>query len=109
MDMTPAIDVEQARRDTLGVAGVAPLKKPGAALPPPQVTKAVIAHLRQAEAMGGYETAAAAHGHSLYLSNARLTVAHFDEIVAVENARPPLQLRQRAAPAGQRLTASSPR
>ena len=53
-------DVERARRDTPGTARVAHLNNAGAALPPTQVTDAVIAHLRLEAEMGGYEAAEAA-------------------------------------------------
>ena len=88
MDMKNAIDVEQARRDTPGTAGVAHLNNAGAALPPTQVTDAVIAHLRCEETMGGYEaaTAAATEVENSYASIARLIGAHIDEIAVVENA-----------------------
>ena len=60
---TPAssgFDIERARSDTPGVARVAHLNNAGAALPPSQVTDAVIAHLRRESEMGGYEAAEAA-------------------------------------------------
>ena len=88
MDMKNPIDVEKARRDTPGTAGVAHLNNAGAALPPTQVTDAVIAHLRREETMGGYEAAeaAATEVENAYASIARLLGAHVDEIAVVENA-----------------------
>jgi selenocysteine lyase/cysteine desulfurase len=88
MDMTPVIDVARARRDTPGTLNVAHLNNAGAALPPAQVTDAVIAHLHREAAMGGYEAAvaAAAQIENSYASIARLIGADADEIAIVENA-----------------------
>jgi cysteine desulfurase/selenocysteine lyase len=81
-------DIERARRDTPGVARVAHLNNAGAALPPIQVTDAVIAHLQRESDMGGYEAAEAATDQveHTYAAIARLTGAHTDEIAVVENA-----------------------
>jgi cysteine desulfurase / selenocysteine lyase len=81
-------DVERARRDTPGAARVAHLNNAGAALPPAQVTDAVIAHLRREAESGGYEAADAAHDQveAVYHSIARLIGAQPDEIAVVENA-----------------------
>lgn len=81
-------DVAAARRDTPGVAGVAHLNNAGAALPPTQVTEAVIAHLRREAAMGGYEAAAAAADtvEHTYQAIADLIGCRPDEVAVVENA-----------------------
>jgi cysteine desulfurase/selenocysteine lyase len=81
-------DVERARRDTPGVAKVAHLNNAGAALPPSQVTEAVIAHLRLEADIGGYEAASAAADQveAVYASIARLIGGDPDEIAVVENA-----------------------
>jgi len=81
-------DVESARRDTPGAEKVAHLNNAGAALPPVQVTDAVIAHLRRESAMGGYEAAAAAHDQveRTYSAIADLIGADPIEIAIVENA-----------------------
>ena len=81
-------DVERARRDTPGAAKVAHLNNAGAALPPAQVTDAVIAHLRREAESGGYEAADAAHVQveAVYQAIARLIGAQPDEIAVVENA-----------------------
>ncbi len=87
MEMTP-FDVARARRDTPGVAHVAHLNNAGAALPPTQVTEAVIAHLHREAEIGGYEAAAEAHEqveHS-YDAIARLIGCQTSEIAIVENA-----------------------
>jgi cysteine desulfurase/selenocysteine lyase len=98
MDIKIPIDVAQARRDTPGAAAVAHLNNAGAALPPTQVTVAVIDHLRREEAMGGYEAAAAAAAQveNAYPGIARLMGAHVDETAVVENASRATE-RQRAS------------
>ncbi len=81
-------DVGRARRDTPGVARVAHLNNAGAALPPVQVTDAVIAHLRLEAEIGGYEAADAAHDRLelAYAAIARLIGCDPDEVAVVENA-----------------------
>lgn len=81
-------DVERARRDAPGTAKVAHLNNAGAALPPAQVTEAVIAHLRRESEMGGYEAAAAAvdQVERTYTAIAQLINCRVDEIAVVENA-----------------------
>jgi selenocysteine lyase/cysteine desulfurase len=82
------LDIERARRDTPGVARVAHLNNAGAALPPIQVTDAVIAHLLKESEMGGYEAADAATGQveNTYAAIARLIGSRTDEIAVIENA-----------------------
>ena len=81
-------DVARARRDTPGTARVAHLNNAGAALPPVQVTDAVIGHLRAEAASGGYEAAAAAaeQVEATYANIARLIGCGTDEVAVVENA-----------------------
>ena len=81
-------DVERARRDTPGTEKVAHLNNAGAALPPIQVTDAVVAHLRRESEMGGYEAASAAADQveRTYSAIAELIGARPDEIAVVENA-----------------------
>lgn len=83
-----SFDVERARRDTPGVIRVAHLNNAGAALPPAQVTEAVIAHLRLEAEIGGYEAAAAAaeQVQGTYRAVARLIGCEMDEVAIVENA-----------------------
>lgn len=83
-----AFDVERARRDTPGTIRVAHLNNAGAALPPSQVTDAVISHLRLEAEMGGYEAAAAAAEQiqGTYRAIARLIGCEVDEVAVVENA-----------------------
>jgi cysteine desulfurase/selenocysteine lyase len=83
-----SFDVELARRDTPGAEKVAHLNNAGAALPPVQVTEAVVAHLRRESEMGGYEAAAAAQDQveRTYSAIADLVNARSDEIAVVENA-----------------------
>jgi len=87
MDLTQ-FDLERARADTPGTAHVAHFNNAGAALPPTQVTEAVIAHLRREAAIGGYEAAAEAHDQvtHTYDAIARLIGCSTDEIAVVENA-----------------------
>ena len=88
MGLTSGIDVAQARRDTPGCSHVAHLNNAGAALPPAQVTDAVIEHLRREADMGGYEAAEAAAGRveHTYDAIASMIGADRDEIATVENA-----------------------
>ena len=87
-DTASTFDIERARRDTPGVDRVAHLNNAGAALPPTQVTDAVIAHLRRESEMGGYEAAAAAADQvdHTYQAIARLIDCATDEVAVVENA-----------------------
>jgi selenocysteine lyase/cysteine desulfurase len=87
-DTASTFDIERARRDTPGVDRVAHLNNAGAALPPTQVTDAVIAHLRRESEMGGYEAAAAAADQvdHTYQAIARLIGCATDEVAVVENA-----------------------
>jgi len=81
-------DVERARRDTPGTSRVAHLNNAGAALPPVQVTEAVVAHLRREAELGGYEAAAAAaeQVEGTYAAIARLIGCQMEEVAVVENA-----------------------
>ncbi len=81
-------DVERARRDTPGTSRVAHLNNAGAALPPVQVTEAVVAHLRREAELGGYEAAAAAaeQVEGTYAAIARLIGCQVEEVAVVENA-----------------------
>ena len=81
-------DVDRARRDTPGADRVAHLNNAGAALPPAQVTEAMVAHLRRESEMGGYEAAAAVADQveHTYTAIARLIGCRVDEIAVVENA-----------------------
>lgn len=81
-------DVERARRDTPGASRVAHLNNAGAALPPAQVTDAVIAHLRRESEMGGYEAAAAVADQveHAYTAIAALIGCRVEEVAVVENA-----------------------
>lgn len=81
-------DIQRARRDTPGTNRVAHLNNAGAALPPTQVTEAVIAHLRRESEIGGYEAAAAAADQleATYTSIARLIGCSVAEVAVVENA-----------------------
>ncbi len=83
-----SFDVERARRDTPGASRVAHLNNAGAALPPSQVTEAVIAHLRREAQYGGYEAAdaAAEQIQATYTAIARLIGCRTDEVAVVENA-----------------------
>lgn len=85
---SPTFDVVRARRDTLGTRNVAHLNNAGAALPPVQVTDAVIAHLRRESDIGGYEAAEAAADQVEHTYDAIATMigAGSDEIAVVENA-----------------------
>jgi len=88
MALTRPIDVDRARLETPGTAHVAHLNNAGAALPPRQVTEAVVAHLHREAEMGGYEAAetAADQVDRTYTAIAQLIGSHPDEIAVVENA-----------------------
>jgi cysteine desulfurase / selenocysteine lyase len=80
--------VARARLDTPGAAAVAHLDNAGAALPPRQVTEAVMAHLRLEAAVGGYEAAseAAEQIAHTYDAVARLLGCAADEVALTDNA-----------------------
>jgi selenocysteine lyase/cysteine desulfurase len=82
------IDVERARRETPGCAGVVHFNNAGAALPPAVVTDAVVGHLRLEERIGGYEAAEAAASEvdNSYTAIARLIGCAPSEVAVVENA-----------------------
>ncbi|MGL5858730.1 MAG: aminotransferase class V-fold PLP-dependent enzyme [Angustibacter sp.] len=82
------VDVARARADTPGVEHVAHLNNAGAALPPRQVTDAMVEHLRLEATIGGYEAAAAVGSRidGTYQAIARLIGCEVDEIAVVENA-----------------------
>ena len=89
MDMT-TFDIERARRERHpGPRNVAHLNNAGAALPPTQVTEAVIGHLRREAEIGGYEAAAEAAAEQVehtYDAIARLIGCQAYEVAVVENA-----------------------
>ncbi|HET7567265.1 MAG TPA: aminotransferase class V-fold PLP-dependent enzyme [Gaiellaceae bacterium] len=82
------IDLAAVRADTPGVRHVAHLNNAGSALPPRQVTDAVVGYLERESEIGGYETAAERRDdwEHTYDAVARLLNAHRDEIAIVENA-----------------------
>ena len=86
--MAVVFDIERARRDTPGASRVVHLNNAGSALPPTQVTEAVIAHLRREAELGGYEAADAAAEQvaATYSAIARLIGCEVDEVAVVENA-----------------------
>src|SRR6476659_9340496 len=83
-----AIDLERARADTPGVDHVVHLNNAGAALPPRQVSDAVVGYLEREAEIGGYETAAEREDdwEHTYDALARLLNGHRDEIAVIENA-----------------------
>jgi cysteine desulfurase/selenocysteine lyase len=82
------IDLDRVRADTPGVHHVAHLNNAGAALPPRQVHRAVVAHLTREAEIGGYEAAAERLDDSehTYDALAALLNASREEIAVVENA-----------------------
>ena len=87
MELT-TFDLERARRDTPGTAHVTHLNNAGAALPPAQVTDAVVAHLRREAEIGGYEAADEARDQveHTYDAISRLIGCSAHEVAVVENA-----------------------
>ncbi|GAA2596200.1 aminotransferase class V-fold PLP-dependent enzyme [Actinomadura fulvescens] len=82
------IDIEKARAETPGSAGVVHLNNAGAALPPRAVTESVFAHLELEATIGGYEAAErnATAIKRFYGAVAELIGAVPEEIAYVENA-----------------------
>ena len=81
-------DLERARRETPGCAGVLHFNNAGAALMPQPVLDAVIGHLRLEAQLGGYEAAERAQDtvERVYDAAATLIHCHRDEIAIVEHA-----------------------
>jgi cysteine desulfurase/selenocysteine lyase len=105
-----SFDIGRARRDTPGASLVVHLNNAGSALPPVQVTEAVIAHLRSESQRGGYEAAAAASEqiNATYTALARLLGCAPDELAVVENATRAWDMALYALPlqGGQRILTS---
>jgi cysteine desulfurase / selenocysteine lyase len=82
------IDVDAARRETPGCDRVVHLNNAGASLMPTAVIDAVVRHIEQEAAMGGYEAAdyEASQLTGVYSSAARLLNCHPDEIALFENS-----------------------
>jgi selenocysteine lyase/cysteine desulfurase len=82
------LDVERAIWDTPGCRRVTHLNNAGAALPPSQVTEAVVAHVRREARIGGYEAEAEAADlvDRTYRALAELIGCRPDEIAMAENA-----------------------
>jgi selenocysteine lyase/cysteine desulfurase len=81
-------DIQRARDETPGSAGVAHFNNAGASLPPARVTETVIAHLRAESLHGGYEAAAEASDRvkAVYSSLATLLGAETDDIAVTDSA-----------------------
>ncbi len=81
-------DVERARADTPGCSVVTHFNNAGAALPPRQVTDAVVDYLRRESLHGGYETEAASSERisAVYAATARLIGAADEEIALLDSA-----------------------
>ena len=86
--MTPAIDLDRARRDTPGVAACRFFDSAGASLMPLPVIEAVRAHLDRELLVGGYTARAEAEGavEEVYRSIATLIGARPDEIALTDSA-----------------------
>lgn len=82
------LDVERAIWDTPGCRRVTHLNNAGAALPPSQVTEAVVAHVRREARIGGYEAEAEAADlvDRTYRALAELIGCRPGEIAMAENA-----------------------
>ncbi|GAA4531403.1 aminotransferase class V-fold PLP-dependent enzyme [Amycolatopsis samaneae] len=88
MTSIQGFDVERARADTPGCAGVTHFNNAGSALPPAVVTDTVLEYLREEARVGGYEAADAASERldAVYASVARLLNAEADDIAITDNA-----------------------
>ena len=86
--MSEALDVERARRETPGCETVVHLNNAGAALMPEPVLTTMLGHLEREAMIGGYEAAAEADDRveHTYDAIARLLNCAPDEIAVVENA-----------------------
>ena len=86
--MPPDFDIARARADTPATEGLIHFNNAGAALMPVPVSEALHGYLRQEEAQGGYETAAAEEAAlaNFYEAAARLLNCQPAEIAFVENA-----------------------
>jgi len=86
--MSPAFDVDKARRDTRGCETVIHFNNAGAALPPVPVADALYEYLHEEEVRGGYETMArrADALENFYSAAARLLNCTASEIAFSDSA-----------------------
>ena len=81
-------NLAQARQETPGCEHVVHFNNAGVALMPRPVVEAVVGHLQQEAAMGGYKAAAQAHEavERVYDAAAALLNCRREEIAVIENA-----------------------
>ncbi|MFD2469809.1 aminotransferase class V-fold PLP-dependent enzyme [Amycolatopsis silviterrae] len=86
--MASTFDVDRARSETPGCAGVAHFNNAGSALPPARVTDTVVDYLRTESLLGGYEAVEQAQERiaGVYTSIARLLNATSEDIALSDNA-----------------------
>jgi cysteine desulfurase / selenocysteine lyase len=87
-EATLMIDLQRARRETLGSAHVLHFNNAGSSLMPEQVLDAQIDYLNLEARTGGYEAAALRHDdiERVYDAAAALVAANRSEIAIIENA-----------------------
>lgn len=88
VDVSPSLDLDILRAETVGCVRVNHLNNAGAALPPSVVTDALVDHVEREAMVGGYEAQGQAAGRiaAVYDSIATLVGGRADQVALVESA-----------------------